>query len=70
MRLSELLTYVTGEVEVFECHTDRDVTCDPYEKLYRGPHEKVPKDLLKREVMYVAGGRRYHLDVCLVREKE
>ena len=61
MRLSELLTVVIGNVNVFEYYPERDG--DPMEMLYVGSCKEVPKELLKRDVMYVSDG----VDICLVK---
>lgn len=65
MRLAELLTYVVGDVNVFERSDNSE---EVFNDLYRGSHEKVPKELLKREVHWVGGARARRIDICLVRE--
>ena len=68
MRLAELLTVVIGKVAIFEYYPERALEIDSIETLYCGPHEKVPKDLLRRDVMYIYGGTCGRMDICLVRE--
>lgn len=64
MRLAELYTVIRGNVEIFVYHTEWEG--DPIEVLYRGNYEKIPKELLKRDVMYISGAIGNRIDICII----
>ena len=62
MRLAELLTFVIGDIRVVEMR-------DESVELYLGRYADVPKELLKREVLYIRGSVKGYIWICLVREE-